>query len=478
MTAPLILWFRRDLRLHDNPLLAEGLAAHAPLLPLFILDPETEAIGAAARARLGLGVAALQEALSARGSRLVLRRGPAEDVLMALVREVGAAGVLWGRSYDPALQPRDATIKAALAARGVRAASLPGFLLHEPWRLTTAAGGGYRVFTAFWSALRAQDPASPLADPPARLTAPPLWPASDCLADWRLEGGLSRGAPVLARFRPHAGEGAARARLRAFLSGPVASYATARDRLDIDGTSGLSAALAWGEIAPQRLWHEARRLMAEGPPGTAAGAEAFLRQLGWRDFAWHLLHHFPELGRRNWRAGWDSFPWAGESAAANRWRQGMTGEPLVDAAMRALFVTGQMPNRARMIVASYLTKHLLTDWRLGLGWFAECLSDWDPASNALGWQWVAGSGPDAAPFFRIFNPETQAARYDPGGRFRHRNLAELAPRPDAAPPEALAFFEAAPRAWRLDPARPYPAPVIDLAEGRARALAALRQGNT
>ena len=233
-----------------------------------------------------------------------------------------------------------------------------------------------------------------------------------------------------------------------------------RDRPDRAGSSRLSENLTWGEISPRAVWHAAERAR-----GRAGGSRRCRKELIWREFAWHLLWHSPDLATANWRRDWDRFPWRGDNPDAERWRRGMTGEPMVDAGMRELFVTGTMHNRVRMLAASYLTKHLLTDWRVGLAWFEDCLVDWDPAANAMNWQWVAGSGPDAAPFFRVFSPERQAERFDPDGAYRRRFLD-----PDA--PEARAFFAAVPRSWGLDPAAPYPAPVIDAAEGRRRALAA------
>jgi deoxyribodipyrimidine photo-lyase len=261
------------------------------------------------------------------------------------------------------------------------------------------------------------------------------------------------------------GEAAAEAKLAAFLDGPVDRYATLRDLPGVAGTSRLSENLTYGEIGIRRVWHAGQRALHEG----RGGAESFLRELAWREFSYHLMHHTPQITHANWKPEWDSFPWRGDSPEAERWRQGRTGEPFVDAAMREMYVTGTMHNRARMIAGSYLTKHLLTHWKLGLDWFADCLTDWDPAANAMGWQWVAGSGPDAAPYFRVFNPASQAEKFDPKGDYRRRFLAEMSRAPGA---EALAYFDAVPHAWGLDPEAPYPAPVVDLAEGRARALAA------
>ena len=468
MGESLILWFRRDLRLGDHPMLAEAVATGRPLIPVFILDPETEAMGAAAKQRLEMALAAFGRALEAAGSRLILRRGPALTVLERLVAETGAAGVMWTRAYDAPSRARDQAVKAALKARGLIGESHPGFVLHEPWTVETGQGGPYRVFTPYWRTVRALPVAAELSAP-TRLAAPEVWPASEALSGWQMARAMRRGAAVLAPWQSP-GEAAALDRLAAFAETRMAAYGARRDFLAEEATSGLSEHLTYGEISPRTLWHRGRRAMEEGNPG----AETFLKELVWREFAWHLFYHYPDLGQQNWRRTWDAFPWRGDNPDAERWRRGMTGEPVVDAAMREMFVTGRMHNRARMIAASYLTKHLLTHWRVGLDWFAECLTDWDAAANAMGWQWVAGSGPDASPYFRIFNPASQAGKFDPEARYRRRWVAEMSRAPGA---EALSYFDAVPRAWRLDPAAPYPMPLIDLAAGRARALEALKQGN-
>ena len=468
LREPLILWFRRDLRLGDHPMLAEAVATGRPLIPVFILDPETEAMGAAAKQRLEMALAAFGRALEAAGSRLILRRGPALTVLERLVAETGAAGVMWTRAYDAPSRARDQAVKAALKARGLIGESHPGFVLHEPWTVETGQGGPYRVFTPYWRTVRALPVAAELSAP-TRLAAPKVWPASEALSGWQMARAMRRGAAVLAPWQSP-GEAAALDRLAAFAETRMAAYGARRDFLAEEATSGLSEHLTYGEISPRTLWHRGRRAMEEGNPG----AETFLKELVWREFAWHLIYHYPDLGQQNWRRTWDAFPWRGDNPDAERWRRGMTGEPVVDAAMREMFVTGRMHNRARMIAASYLTKHLLTHWRVGLDWFAECLTDWDAAANAMGWQWVAGSGPDASPYFRIFNPASQAGKFDPEARYRRRWVAEMSRAPGA---EALSYFDAVPRAWQLDPAAPYPMPLIDLAAGRARALEALKQGN-
>jgi deoxyribodipyrimidine photo-lyase len=465
MDAPLILWFRRDLRLADQPMLAAAVATGRPLLPVFILDPETEAIGAAAKWRLGLAVEGFAAALAGIGLRLVLRRGAALTVLRGLAAETGAGGVWWTRAYDPVSVARDRVVKAELKAEGSEVRSFPGHLLHEPWEIETGQGGFYRVFTPFWNALRQRSVPAPVPAPRIARGAG-FWPESARLQDWRLGAAMNRGAAVVLPYQA-VGEAAARVRLQHFLAGPVADYAEARDFPARPGTSRLSENLTYGEIGIREVWHAGLAARNAGMDG----AEAFLRELAWREFSTHLIHHTPEIVSRNWKPGWDGFPWRGDNPDAERWRRGMTGEPFVDAAMREMYVTGTMHNRARMIAASYLTKHLLTDWRVGLAWFAECLTDWDPAANAMGWQWVAGSGPDASPYFRIFNPAGQAERFDPGGAYRDRFLAKRGS-------EAMRFYDAVPRSWGLVAGQPYPEPVIGLAEGRARALAAYASRKT
>ncbi len=460
---PLILWFRRDLRLADQPMLSAAVATGRPLVPVFLLDPETESIGAAAKWRLGLGLQYFAETLARLGARIVLRRGPALTSLQALIAETGADAVWWSRLYDGSSVARDTAVKAALRDAGVEARSFAGHLLHEPWTVQTGQGGVYRVYTPFWNAVRGRD-VGPVAPAPRPLRGGAGDVPSDRLADWQMGAAMNRGAAILL---PHQtiGEDAARARLHRFLAGPVARYSDDRNLPAEDVTSGLSENLTYGEIGIREVWYAGMQAREAG----ARGAETFLKEVVWREFSYHLLHDFPAMDRQSWRAGWDQFPWNADNPAAARWRQGMTGEPFVDAGMREMYVTGRMHNRVRMVVASYLTKHLMTHWRVGLDWFADCLTDWDPAANAMGWQWVAGCGPDAAPYFRVFNPAGQAEKFDAGQRYLKRWLAETSPRPGA---DALAFFDAVPRSWRLSPTAPYPAPVIGLADGRARALAA------
>lgn len=463
MTTPVIYWTRRDFRLSDNPALVAACASGAPVISVFICDEVVEALGAAPKWRLGLGVEAFGARLAGVGSRLILRRGAALETLMALVAETGARAVHWNRLYDPESRTRDEAVKAALKAAGLQAVSHAGHLVHEPWEVQTGTGGFYKVYTPFWKAVRARDVAAPLAMP--KLLAPAQWPASDVLGDWRLGQAMDRGADIV-RAHCQIGESASTARLERFMAERVGAYGDTRDRMDIDGTSGLSENLTHGEISARVCWHAGMRAMAEGK----AGAETFLKEVIWRDFAYHLIHHTPHITTRNWRPEWDAFGWNTDPTHPHvqAWQRGRTGMQAVDAAMREMYVTGRMHNRARMLVASYLTKHLLTHWKIGMEWFAECLVDWDPASNAMGWQWSAGSGPDATPYFRVFNPETQAEKFDPLGRYRRAWVAELS---SPAPQSAQSYFDAVPRRWAMQVRDGYPArPIVDAATGRQRAL--------
>jgi deoxyribodipyrimidine photo-lyase len=464
MGAPAIWWVRRDLRLADNPALVAA-AASGAVIPVFILDEVAETHGAAPKWRLGLGVAALARSLEAAGSRLILRRGRALEVLRGLLSETGAGAVHWNRLYDPDVRQRDEGVKAALKEDGVRAVSHAGHVIHEPWTVETGSGGFYKVYSPFWKAVRDRDVEAPLAVP--RLQAPETWPGSDDLDGWKMGAAMDRGADIVARHVV-VGEDAARARLDSFIADKVARYDTARDLLAVDGTSGLSENLTHGEISARTCWQAGWAAMQAGSPG----AETFLKELIWRDFAYHLVYHTPHITRRNWREEWEAFAWNEDAhlKEVRDWQRGRTGMAIVDAAMREMYVTGRMHNRARMLVASYLTKHLLSHWKIGMDWFADCLVDWDPASNAMGWQWSAGSGPDATPYFRVFNPETQAEKFDRDGTYRTRWLAEISRTP---PDTALSYFDAIPLSWNMTARDPYPAtPIVGAAEGRKRALEA------
>ena len=461
--APVIWWVRRELRLADNPVLKDCIDSDRPVLPVFILDEVFERYGACPLWRFGLGAEHFAEVLNGVGSRLTFRRGKALDVLRALIDETGAEAVRWSRAYDPDQVQRDKRVKQALGDDGIDAKSIAGHVLFEPWTVETKSGEFYKVYTPFWRSVKDRDPGE-LIDPPKSIPAPETWPDSDDPADWNLAAPMERGAAVVAEHLT-IGEEAARERLDAFIDDHVADYGDMRDIPGKPGTSKLSENLAWGEISARTLWYAGHRAMDDGKKG----AETFVKEVVWRDFAYHLVWHTPRITSGNWREEWDAFPWNEDERKSEvwAWKKGRTGIAFVDAAMREMYVTGHMHNRARMIVASYLTKHLMCHWKIGLDWFAEHLIDWDPASNAMGWQWSAGSGPDATPYFRVFNPDTQLDKFDKDEAYRKAWLAELYDEPSDT---ALSYFDAIPEHWALSPDDDYPEPVVGLDEGRKRAL--------
>ncbi|PHQ70344.1 MAG: deoxyribodipyrimidine photolyase [Paracoccus sp.] len=449
-----ICWFRRVLRLDDHPALVAA-ASSGPVIPLVILDPaEAEAHPASAQ-RQALSLPRLQAALHRHNSRLIVRRGDTAEVLEQVARQAGANAVHTTEGFPFA---SDHGLKAAAERGGATLHLHPLADLVPRGSVRTQEGGIYKVFTPFWRAMRAVDIDRPL-DPPT-LHLPQSWPGSD-ETDWpEARSAMNRGWDVVAGHID-AGEDAARDRLDAFLDGPVGDYGTHRDQpWRASGTSGLSDALAVGEISARRIWHVGLAARENG----RQGVEDFLREVAWREFARELFHESPDMDRTCWRNEWNDFPWKRDNNEAEDWRRARTGVPMVDAGLRELFVTGRMHNRVRMVVGSYLTKHLLTDWRVGLDWFARTLTDWDAASNAMNWQWVAGCGPDASPYFRVFNPDTQAQKFDAKARYRDHWL-----KPGA--PGASSFAEAAPRSWNIDLQR-MAVPAISLSQGRARALTA------
>ena len=463
-----LLWLRRDLRLTDHPGWQLAISKGVPVWPVFILDPVTEAMyGAAPRWRLGESLRSLASALTRRSSRLILRRGVALSVLQNLIAETGAQRVVWSQLYDKRSIERDQHVQSALTGQGMEVDTVNASLLFEPWSVKNRQGGHYRVFTPYWKAVR-HLPVPRSTGTPGDLLPPVDWPASEQLSEWKLGAAMGRGTATVARHT-RAGEFAAQERLGCFIERAIESYRRERDFTGRAATSGLSGHLAYGEISPHRIWHAC--LCATEKRDQPDEADPFLRQMVWREFAYHLLYHSPQIESQNWRPEWDAFPWRGDNPDAETWRRGMTGIEMVDAAMREMYVTGTMHNRARMLVASFLTKHLLTHWRVGEAWFRERLTDWDIASNAMGWQWTAGSGPDAAPYFRIYNPDTQARKFDARRRYRDRFLAEgrLIPHTDA-----LSYFDAVPLSWGFSPGQVYPPPMIDLTTGRKRALEAYK----
>jgi len=458
MSTPSIVWFRRDLRLADNPALAAAVARGGPVVPLFILDdaaPGAWRPGGASRWWLHHSLAALADGMEALGARLVLQRGDAGQVLADLVKATGAGAAYWNRCYEPWAVARDAAIKTELGEKGIEVRSFNGALLAEPWEVQTKSGTPFRVFTPFWRALTAGlNVAAPLPAP-AKLSALDAEVASDALADWRLlptapdwAGGLREA------WTP--GEAGAQARLAAFLEDGLAQYAEGRDLPAEANTSRLSPHLHWGEVSPQQVWAALAR--AEAPEKNAA---KFRSELGWREFSTHLLFHNPDLPERSLRCEFDAFPWAPDEAVLRAWQRGRTGYPIVDAGMRELWATGWMHNRVRMLVASFLVKHLLQPWQDGARWFWDTLVDADLANNSASWQWVAGCGADAAPYFRIFNPVLQGERFDPEGAYVRRWVPELAGLP-------ARFIH---KPWQMpEPPAGYPAPIVALGAARQRAL--------
>lgn len=469
-----IVWFRNDLRLGDHPALNAAIDKGLAILPVYILEDEAPgevALGGASRWWLHHALAALSDALEKAGAPLHLRRGRADDILPELAEASDAAYVAWNRRYEPWAIETDKRIKATLKEKGVTVESFNGALLYEPWEVETKQGKPYGVFTPFWKAECA------LGDPSAPTPAPKTVPSaprdglgeSDRLDDWGLlptrpdwAGGLR------ATWTP--GEAGARTRLDAFLEEGVADYPDTRNRPDFEGTSRLSPHLHHGEISARQVWHwSLERLRATGGQKIERGVWAFLREISWRDFNHNLLFHNPTMTQANYQSKFDAFPWREDPAGLKVWQKGMTGYPLVDAGMRELWETGYMHNRVRMLVASFLVKDLLIPWQRGEEWFRDTLVDADLANNVANWQWVAGCGADAAPYFRIFNPVTQGEKFDPEGDYVRRwvpELTELPTRHLHAPWKADARTLAA---AGVELGRTYPRPIVD--HGHARKLA-------
>lgn len=449
-----ICWFRRVLRLDDHPALNAACAA-GKVIPLVILDPDEARDHPASAQRQAMSLPHLQAALNRHHSQLILRRGDPQKVITRILSETGATQLHTTQGFPFA---NDHGLQETVRAAGAELHLHPSADLVPRGSVRTGQGGTYKVFTPFWRALRSQDIAQPLPVP--TLSSPENWPASDSI-DWpEARSAMARGWTVLAEHVT-AGEDAAHDRVNRFLEEAAPGYVTRRDLPgQPQATSQISDALAVGEISARRIWRMAMDARMQGQAGT----DDFLREIAWREFARDLFHAAPDMATRCWRSEWNDFPWKPDNTDAQAWRKGQTGIPIIDAGMRELFVTGRMHNRVRMIAASYLTKHLLTDWRLGRQWFERTLTDWDPASNAMNWQWVAGCGPDASPYFRIFNPETQAGKFDRGAGYRDLWL-------DPDSPNARAFAKAAPLSWRID-LRHNPLPEKSLAHGRARAMTA------
>jgi deoxyribodipyrimidine photo-lyase len=472
-----LLWFRRDLRLRDNPALSSALANRQRLIPVFVHAPDEHGAwppGAASNCWLHHSLTGLAADLAKRGSRLIVRCGPSIETITHLARQCGARRVYWNRCYEPALRVRDNAVQTALDNLGIRCCSFNGSLLYEPWSLQTRAGQPYRVFSRFWAACQQRPHQSEPLPAPDQLPAVPPGLQSIAVDDLQL----------LPRARWHeglmktwtVGERAAAIRLERFLSDALKEYSALRDRPDMSGTSRLSAHLHFGELSPRQVCHAIDEWQAAAPKtATVRASEDFLRELGWREFAYHLLYHFPQTPDRPLDSRFERFPWSPDyTEAIWAWQGGQTGYPIIDAGMRELWSTGWMHNRVRMIVASFLVKNLRVPWGEGARWFWDTLLDADLANNTLGWQWSAGCGADSAPYFRIFNPVVQGQRFDPAGNYVRKWVPALAALPAKTihQPWATSANALSHHGIVLD--RDYPLPLVDLRESRRLALEAFQ----
>jgi deoxyribodipyrimidine photo-lyase len=471
-----ILWFRQDLRLRDNPALAAALKRGQPVIPIYIWDEAGEGdwpAGAASRWWLHHSLSRLEASLKMRGSRLVLARGESGPVLGNLLKVIGATAVYWNRRDEPFVATRDTALKAELNDSGVEALSFNASVLFEPDLVRNKSGAPFQVFTPFWRHCLARAVGSPVRLAGGQFPRPARWPDSLELDSLRLLPSLKWDGGFYRPWQP--GETGARRRLAKFVSRRMDDYAAGRDFPGGQGTSALSPHLHFGEIGPRQVWAAVQaRARDSGVFPSSRGAQVFLAEIGWREFAYHLLFHFPQTPTKPLRAAFSSFPWRTDAGQLRAWQQGRTGYPIVDAGMRQLWQTGWMHNRVRMIVASFLVKHLRISWRDGAAWFWDTLVDADLASNTLGWQWSAGCGADAAPYFRIFNPTLQSRKFDPEGEYVRRWVPELARlparfihQPSVAPAEVLS-------AAGVTLGRDYPLPVVEHGAARTAALAAFK----
>lgn len=465
-----IVWFRQDLRIADQPALVAA-AARGPVVPAFIWAPEEEgdwAPGGASRWWLHHSLVSLAGQLEGVGSRLIIRRGASLEVLSQLAAATGADHVVWCRRYEPAAIARDKQVKAALLHTGLRTESFNGSLLHEPWTIATKQGRPYQVFTPFWKACNVAEVDREPLPAPRKLEGPGKWPASMPVDELELLPRIPWEGLFYDAWEP--GAPAAEKKLAAFARSQLEKYKDDRNRLDLDGFSRLSPHLHWGELSPRQVWAKVAD-RAGSQPG-AAGPRSFLTEIGWREFAYHLLYHFPQTTDRPLKEQFSKLAWSRGKLHLKLWQRGQTGYPIVDAAMRELWATGFMPNRARMIVASFLAKDLLIRWQAGAAWFWDTLVDADLSNNTLGWQWTAGCGADAAPYFRVFNPVSQAEQFDPEGAYIRRWVPELSHMPT---PWIFKPWEAPNNVLSAAGVRlgeNYPQPIVDHAVARDAALAA------
>jgi deoxyribodipyrimidine photo-lyase len=484
VASPTLLWFQADLRLTDNPALEAALQRGGPIIPVFIWSPEEEGSwppGAASRWWLHHSLAALDESLRKRGSRLILRRGASEPTLRSLIKETGAQAVYWNRRYEPELIRRDAQLKTALAQGPVEIKSFNSALLHEPWTVRNQSGKPFQVFTPFWRNCLSTQAAAEKAAPPPFPTAtnqtgvkPRTWPQSLKLEELELEPRIPWASGFAGVWQP--GEVGVQKALERFLQDARADYEENRNRPDLRGTSRLSPHLHFGEIGPRQIRQAlaAAGLLSAEPVAAARSLPGgqFYAELGWREFAYHLLYHFPQTPQKPLREEFARFPWRANPAWLKAWQKGQTGYPLVDAGMRELWATGWMHNRVRMVVASFLVKHLLIPWSEGAKWFWDTLVDADLAANTLGWQWTSGCGADAAPYFRIFNPVSQGEKFDPQAAYVRRWVPEVARLPDSLIHQPWSASPSALASAGLVLGHNYPEPIVTHFSAREAALEA------
>jgi deoxyribodipyrimidine photo-lyase len=474
MAKPAIFWLRLDLRLADNPALHAAIRHGGAVIPVFVYAPDEDAPWQSGRASnwwLHYSLTVLDKRLREHNSRLIIRRGPTLKILRQIVKETGATAVFWNRRYEPAVIARDAKVLESLRADGLKVESFNGALLREPWAIKNKSGRPFQVFTPFWKhCLGLGEPAEP-SPAPRKIRAPEKWPAALSIEELALLPKNDWASCMRAAWQP--GEGGALKNLKQFLRDVFERYADSRDRPDLTGTSRLSPHLHFGEISPRQVWHEVAAFVGNHRLlKTQWRNSQFLAELGWREFAHHLLYHFPRTPEEPLRRDFEKFPWRADMELLRSWQKGLTGYPIVDAGMRELWTTGWMHNRVRMLVASFLVKDLLFPWQFGARWFWDTLVDADLAQNTLGWQWTAGCGADAAPYFRIFNPTSQGEKFDPNGDYVRRWCPELEQlpaehihEPQAAPPEVL-------RAAGVELGRNYPQPIVAHLKAREVALAA------
>ncbi|MCB1670580.1 MAG: deoxyribodipyrimidine photo-lyase [Pseudomonadales bacterium] len=465
-----IFWFRQDLRILDNPALTAA-AARGRVLPVYILDeahPGPWRLGGASRWWLHRSLQALNQALD---NQLWIFAGDPLTVIRELISRHGADAVYWNRCYEPWQRDRDRDIKQTLREQDVAVSSYNGSLLWEPWEVLKADGTPYRVFTPFFTkgCLQGPAPRSPESRPP-ELQLLPCTQSKQRIEELALLPTVDWYRVMATQWQP--GETGAAQRLESFLETGLDQYRKGRDYPALEAVSRLSPHLHWGEISPNQVWHRIRQETLSR--GLEEQGEHYLRELGWREFSYSLLYHFPELPRRNLQQKFDAFPWRNDAESLRAWSSGMTGYPIVDAGMRELWQTGYMHNRVRMIVASFLVKNLMIHWHQGEEWFWDCLLDADLANNSASWQWVAGCGADAAPYFRIFNPVTQGQKFDPEGHYVRRFIPEIAALPDRHLHDPSAAPEPVLTAAGIELDSTYPRAIVDLKDSRNRALEAFQ----